>query len=79
MLPLASIPEKENNGSKRLSPTPRVSNLSLTVPIRVKCFSNKLLNQAPVVQNDDNAIAIHWITQVVSKTLHWIVMDLSYG
>ena len=29
LLPLTSIPEKENNGSKRLSPTPSVSNLSL--------------------------------------------------
>ena len=29
MLSLTSIPEKENNGSKRLSPTPSVSNLSL--------------------------------------------------
>ena len=29
LLPLTSIPERENNGSKRLSPTPSVSNLSL--------------------------------------------------
>ena len=30
LLVLTSIPEKENNGSKRLSSTPSVSNLSLT-------------------------------------------------
>ena len=29
LLPLTSIPEKENNGSKRLTPTPSVSNLNL--------------------------------------------------
>ena len=29
LLPLTSIPKKENNGNKRLSPTPNVSNLSL--------------------------------------------------
>ena len=29
LLPLTSIPEKENKGGKRLSPTPSVSNLSL--------------------------------------------------
>ena len=29
LLPWTSIPKKQNNGSKRLSPTPSVSNLSL--------------------------------------------------
>ena len=44
LLPLTSIPEKENNGSKRLSPTPSVSNLSLR-PCRYLCVKQRIVGR----------------------------------
>ena len=44
LLPLTSIPEKENNGSKRLSPTPSVSNLSLRL-CRYLCVKERIVGR----------------------------------
>ena len=47
LLPLTSIPEEESNGSKRLSPTPSVSNLSLR-PCRYLSTVTRNSNQGSV-------------------------------